>query len=279
MRASARARPSAPAISTALIRHARAGRPKGRQSRRKPPTGRRRSPRGASVVKARTPMQSTYIRALSVRPRLRHRPGRHRQDLSRGGLAAQLLERGAGRAHHPVASRRRGRRAAGLPAGRHAREGRSLSAPALRRALRRAAAREGRARSRDRRDRDRAAGLHARPHAGQRRVILDEAQNTTSMQMKMFLTRLGENSKMVVTGDPSQIDLPPGRPPASTRRSAARWRRGHRGRALHRRPTSCAYAKLIGHVRQDCRGDGDYDPANFKPISGSSGDSPRLIEP
>jgi phosphate starvation-inducible PhoH-like protein len=41
-------------------------------------------------------------------------------------------------------------------------------------------------------------------------VILDEAQNTTSMQMKMFLTRLGENSKMVVTGDPSQIDLPPG---------------------------------------------------------------------
>ena len=41
-------------------------------------------------------------------------------------------------------------------------------------------------------------------------VILDEAQNTTSMQMKMFLTRLGENSKMVVTGDPSQIDLPNG---------------------------------------------------------------------
>jgi len=41
-------------------------------------------------------------------------------------------------------------------------------------------------------------------------VILDEAQNTSSMQMKMFLTRLGENAKMVVTGDPSQIDLPPG---------------------------------------------------------------------
>src|SRR4029079_8610985 len=41
-------------------------------------------------------------------------------------------------------------------------------------------------------------------------VILDEAQNTTSMQMKMFLTRLGENSRMVVTGDPSQTDLPPG---------------------------------------------------------------------
>ena len=41
-------------------------------------------------------------------------------------------------------------------------------------------------------------------------VILDEAQNTTSMQMKMFLTRLGEDSRMIVTGDPSQIDLPPG---------------------------------------------------------------------
>jgi phosphate starvation-inducible PhoH-like protein len=41
-------------------------------------------------------------------------------------------------------------------------------------------------------------------------VILDEAQNTTAMQMKMMLTRLGENSRMVVTGDPSQVDLPPG---------------------------------------------------------------------
>ena len=41
-------------------------------------------------------------------------------------------------------------------------------------------------------------------------VILDEAQNTTSMQMKMFLTRLGENGRMIVTGDPSQVDLPRG---------------------------------------------------------------------
>lgn len=39
-------------------------------------------------------------------------------------------------------------------------------------------------------------------------VILDEAQNITSTQMKMFLTRLGENSMTVITGDPSQIDLP-----------------------------------------------------------------------
>jgi len=39
-------------------------------------------------------------------------------------------------------------------------------------------------------------------------VVLDEAQNTTSMQMKMFLTRMGEGTRMVITGDPSQVDLP-----------------------------------------------------------------------
>jgi phosphate starvation-inducible PhoH-like protein len=43
-------------------------------------------------------------------------------------------------------------------------------------------------------------------------VILDEAQNTTPGQMKMFLTRLGPGSKAVVTGDPGQSDLPPGQP-------------------------------------------------------------------
>ena len=42
-------------------------------------------------------------------------------------------------------------------------------------------------------------------------IILDEAQNTTKEQMKMFLTRLGENSKMVITGDVTQIDLPEGK--------------------------------------------------------------------
>ncbi len=41
-------------------------------------------------------------------------------------------------------------------------------------------------------------------------IILDEAQNTTPQQMKMFLTRLGEGSRMVVTGDPTQVDLPSG---------------------------------------------------------------------
>jgi phosphate starvation-inducible PhoH-like protein len=50
-------------------------------------------------------------------------------------------------------------------------------------------------------------------------VILDEAQNATSDQLKMFLTRLGNGSKMVVTGDATQVDLPPGQ--RSGLRSAA----------------------------------------------------------
>jgi len=41
-------------------------------------------------------------------------------------------------------------------------------------------------------------------------VILDEAQNTTPAQMKMFLTRLGFGSKMIITGDRTQVDLPKG---------------------------------------------------------------------
>lgn len=47
-------------------------------------------------------------------------------------------------------------------------------------------------------------------------AILDEAQNTTSEQMKMFLTRLGEGSKVVITGDVTQTDLPEGRPSGLT---------------------------------------------------------------
>lgn len=43
-------------------------------------------------------------------------------------------------------------------------------------------------------------------------IILDEAQNTTEVQMKMFLTRLGNNSRMIITGDLTQIDLPKGTP-------------------------------------------------------------------
>jgi phosphate starvation-inducible PhoH-like protein len=58
-------------------------------------------------------------------------------------------------------------------------------------------------------------------------VILDEAQNTTPMQMKMFLTRLGFGSKMIVTGDVTQTDLPAGQ--ESGLRVAARLLAGVRG--------------------------------------------------
>ena len=61
-------------------------------------------------------------------------------------------------------------------------------------------------------------------------VILDEAQNTTPVQMKMFLTRMGEGTRMVITGDLTQIDLP-----AGTRSGPGR-RAGHAGRNFrHRR--------------------------------------------
>ncbi len=53
-------------------------------------------------------------------------------------------------------------------------------------------------------------------------VILDEAQNTTSEQMKMFLTRLGFNSKAVIMGDITQIDLPSG-PPFGPRSKRSMW--------------------------------------------------------
>ena len=65
-------------------------------------------------------------------------------------------------------------------------------------------------------------------------VILDEAQNTTPEQMKMFLTRIGFGAKAVVTGDVSQIDLPRGtRQRPDRRRARAAPRARHRDDALH----------------------------------------------
>jgi phosphate starvation-inducible PhoH-like protein len=63
-------------------------------------------------------------------------------------------------------------------------------------------------------------------------VILDEAQNTTPGQMRMLLTRLGENSRMVVTGDPTQVDLPAGQ--LSGLEEAARVLEGVEGIAICR---------------------------------------------
>jgi len=64
-------------------------------------------------------------------------------------------------------------------------------------------------------------------------VILDEAQNTTPMQMKMFLTRFGQNSRMVVCGDPKQTDLPGG-PSASGLNDAVNKLEGIEGLAMIR---------------------------------------------
>ncbi|MET0309678.1 MAG: PhoH family protein [Sphingomonas sp.] len=64
-------------------------------------------------------------------------------------------------------------------------------------------------------------------------VILDEAQNTTPAQMKMFLTRFGQNSRMVICGDPKQVDLPGG-PPASGLNDAVQRLEGVEGISICR---------------------------------------------
>ena len=80
-------------------------------------------------VRARTSGQDAYhARAQAPRAGVRRRPGRHRQDLARGRARGRAVRAQGGRPHHPVAPRGRGRRAARLPARRHAREGRSVSA-------------------------------------------------------------------------------------------------------------------------------------------------------
>ena len=75
-------------------------------------------------------------------------------------------------------------------------------------------------------------------------VILDEAQNTTSEQMKMFLTRLGFGSKAVITGDITQIDLPIGAPVRARRgHEGGRQRRRHRVHPLRREGRRAASAR------------------------------------
>jgi hypothetical protein len=159
----------------------------------------RRDGRAAPALagRAQSPISWPSIRprSASAAPCWSSRPGRHRQDLSRGGACPPAHHR-LGRPHHPVAPGGRGRRAARLPARRHEGEGRSLSPPALRRALRHDARRAGRARAHHE-----SGEIEIAPLAFMRGrtlanafVILDEAQNTTPMQMKMFLTRLGEGS-------------------------------------------------------------------------------------
>ena len=83
-------------------------------------------------------------------------------------------------------------------------------------------------------------------------IILDEAQNTTPEQMKMFLTRIGFGSKCVVTGDVTQIDVPGGRSGLVGLRAGARGHRRHRVRPSH--PTRRRPAQNRGRHRRRLRG-------------------------
>ena len=80
-------------------------------------------------------------------------------------------------------------------------------------------------------------------------IILDEAQNTTPAQMKMFLTRFGQNSRMVVCGDPRQVDLPDiGKSGLADAVDQARRDRRHDDDPLRRCGTSCgirSWGKIV----------------------------------
>ena len=163
------------------------------------------------------------------------RPGGHGQDLPRGGDGGLAAAREARQAHHPGAAGGRGRRAAGLPARATSRP---RSIPTCARSTTRCTTCSSRTAPSACSSR---ASIEVAPLAFMRGrtlnhsfIILDEAQNTTSEQMKMFLTRIGFDSKAVVTGDVTQIDLP--------RAEDLGPRRGQRGRRRHpghrRRATS-----------------------------------------
>ena len=115
-------------------------------------------------------------------------------------------------------------------------------------------------------------------------VILDEAQNTTAMQMKMLLTRLGENSRMMVTGDPSQVDLSPGQ--TSGLAEAVRLLDGVEGigSSLFRLPTSFgmnsspASSKLTKERRR-ASASGGNDRAPRRPENRHRGRFPLWKEP
>ena len=100
-------------------------------------------------------------------------------------------------------------------------------------------------------------------------VILDEAQNTTSEQMKMFLTRLGFNSKAVITGDVTQIDLPDGRRSGWSRPSTSLARSRASRCAISTSATWCATAWCSASSRPTTNTAGNS--RGVTPAAGSGG--------
>ena len=124
--------------------------------------------RGKSI-RPKTLGQKAYVDAIDQQhDRVRHRPGRNRQDLPRDGEGRAGPAAQRGRAHHPEPAGDRGGGAARVPARNAHRQDRPLPAPALRRAQRDDGPRARAEAARGRHRRGRPARLHARPHAQQR---------------------------------------------------------------------------------------------------------------
>ena len=79
-------------------------------------------------------------------------------------------------------------------------------------------------------------------------IILDEAQNTSPEQMKMFLTRLGFGSKMVVTGDVTQVDLPVGHQQRAARSSRTSSTASRTSRSTGSPRHDVVRHRLVGHI-------------------------------
>ena len=165
--------------------------------------------RGKKIA-PKTVVQKRYVDAIRCEHgHVRDRPGGNGQDVPRDRARRRRAEREAGRPPHPHPPRRRGGRAARLPARatcsrRSTRTCGRCSTPSTTRWTPTASTAYMER-----------GTIEVAPLAFMRGrtlndsfIILDEAQNTTPEQMQMFLTRLGFGSKMVVTGDITQIDLP-----------------------------------------------------------------------
>jgi phosphate starvation-inducible protein PhoH and related proteins len=177
-------------------------------------------------VEPRTEAQKAYVREpVRARACLRHRPGGHRQDLSRRRRGGDLFIGGAvDRSSCSRPAVEAGERLGFLPGDMKDKVDPYMQPlyDALNDFLPQAGA-----------EADGGKRIEIAPLAFMRGrtlsnafVVLDEAQNATTMQMKMFLTRLGEGSRMVVTGDRTQIDLPRGTVGAGRCRTAAQGDRG-----------------------------------------------------